>query len=124
MDKDKVMELIMQVGKELHLNEVETNAILKKYRGFIRYPREHDVPEFRSGRHVIFIWNYVLGSMSEYPHEVQWMEERCPECGERLLRIWLSTPRESWEALAGRAGHMKVCVNCLSQFDYKMELLN
>lgn len=123
MDKDKVLELINGVGRKLHLEDYEVAAILKTYRGFVRYAKGHEVPVFRLGKNKT-CWNNVLGSMSEYPQRVKWTEQYCPECRERLLEIWYSTPRIEWEAMAGSAGYLKVCLNCFCCFDYRENLIS
>lgn len=123
MYKNEVIELIKETGERLGLTEVETNAVLKKYRGFVIYEEGYDVPKIVSGK-IPTCWNTVLGSMYDYPWEVKWTEKMCPECGERLLEIWYTSPRVDWEALAGSAGHMKVCLSCLSHFDFKEEKMS
>ena len=123
MDKNEVIELIKEAGRKLGLTEVEINAVLKKYRGFVFYEEGHDVPKIIRGK-IPTCWNTVLGSMYDYPWEVKWSEKICPECGERLLEIWYTSPRVDWEALAGFAGRMKVCLSCFSNFDFKEEIMS
>lgn len=123
MDRNEMKELINGIGLKLGLNEVETAAVMKKYRGFVWYDNDADVPQIICGKRPT-CWNNVLCSMYDYPWEVKRTEKICPECGERLLEIWCSSPRVDWENLAGSAGHMKICLSCLSNFDYKEELMN
>jgi len=66
----------------------------------------------------IFPWADVISSMEEYLDDIEISEECCPFCGENIVSLYFSSPEWTWENLMGRAGDMKICVNCDRQLDF------
>ncbi len=61
---------------------------------------------------IFFPWNDVLASMTSMPGKVTFLEETCPDCGEKLVSLYFKSPAWTWEQLCGRAGFMKICPHC------------
>lgn len=83
---------------------------------------ENQIPE--CAKMGYFPWNDVLASMYTNPEKVKIMEIVCPNCGEKLVELYFSSPTWTWRALCGRGGHMTICPNCPQQVDFKLEILN
>ena len=71
-----------------------------------------------------FPWNDVLASMHTMPEKVKITEIVCPNCGEKLVELYFSSPAWTWRELCGRGGHMTICPNCPQQMEFKLEIMN
>lgn len=71
-----------------------------------------------------FPWNDVLASMYINPVKVKITEIVCPNCGEKLVELYFSSPAWTWRELCGRGGHMTICPNCPRQVEFKLEIMN
>ena len=71
-----------------------------------------------------FPWNDVLASMYTNPEKVKITEIVCPNCGEKLVELYFSSPALTWRELCGRGGHMTICPNCPRQVEFKLEIMN
>lgn len=72
----------------------------------------------------IFPWEDVFASIKKYPEKVCLSSRTCPDCGERLVQLYFSSPDRTWQQLCGRAGDMLVCPNCHAQKDFILRILN
>lgn len=74
--------------------------------------------------HKIYPWSDVVASMYTMPECVTIIETICPECGEKLVELYFSSPKRTWASLCGRAGLMTICPNCPQQVDFKCRIMN
>lgn len=81
-----------------------------------------NLPE--KARMVYYPWKDVLASMCVKPDKVYLTQEICPDCGEKLIRLYFSSPYRRWRHLCGRAGTMTICVSCPKQVDFSLEKMN
>ncbi len=72
----------------------------------------------------IFPWEDVFASMKKYPEKVCLSSRTCPDCGERFIQLYFSSPDWTWQQLCGRAGDMLVCPKCHAQKDFILKILN
>lgn len=78
----------------------------------------------KSQGEIIFPWEDVLASMMKHPEEVSQTSVSCPNCGEKIIKIYFSSPAWTWKKLCGRAGDMYICPKCHAQKDFIMTLLS
>ena len=71
-----------------------------------------------------FPWNDVLVSMYTMPERVKITETICPDCGEKLVELYFSSPKWTWASMCGRAGYMTICPKCPQQVDFKRTVMN
>lgn len=66
-------------------------------------------------------WKDIALSMLTYPQPVELQYDRCPKCGNRRVKLYFNSPSWTWAHLCGRAGEMKICLECREQdFDCKV----
>ena len=73
---------------------------------------------------VYFPWEDVFDSMLNHSEKVCLSSETCPDCGERLIQVYFSSPSWTWEKLCGRAGNMLICPKCHTQQEFMLTLMN
>lgn len=83
---------------------------------------EDKFPE--SARMVYFPWEDVIGSMMEHHEEIHFLDEVCPDCGNRLLNLEFWTPKHTWVSLCGRSGPMNLCLHCPKQTGFSLHIMN
>lgn len=71
-----------------------------------------------------FPWEDVMASMLEEPDKIRMLDDYCPDCGNRYIEMYFSSPAWTWQQLCGRAGTMKLCCNCPKQEDFRLEIMN
>ena len=49
---------------------------------------------------------------------------RCPDCGQHMIRFFVSSPAWTWQKLCGRAGILTYCPNCKSQHGFLLQMMN
>lgn len=69
-------------------------------------------------------WEDVFASMMNSPEKVCLSSQTCPECGERLILLYFSSPDWTWQELCGRAGDMLICPQCHKQKDFFLRIMN
>lgn len=85
--------------------------------------RDHaNLPE--KARMVYYLWQDVLASMCVNLDKVHITREICQDCGEKLFRLYFSSPHLTWKHLCGRVGTMTICVLCPRQVDFSLEIMN
>ena len=80
--------------------------------------------ESKTQSDIIYPWEDVLASMIEYPEKVYRSSVLCPNCGEKILKIYFHSPAWTWENLCGRAGDMYICPRCCAQKDFILTRMN
>ena len=100
-------------GHETHPLEVEqVDALVEELRSHAAQDKQ------------IFPWEDVLASMEKHPEKVCLSAGTCPDCGERLVQLYFSSPDRTWQQLCGRAGDLLVCPKCHTQKDFILKILN
>lgn len=142
MEKNKVESLVRELMGKLHMNNRELDDIMRCYTakghtipmeingidGLLGKPEpekeetKDDYPE--SAKMVYFPWIDVIGSMMEHHEEVHFLDEMCPDCGERLLGLEFWSPAWTWAELCGRSGPMTICLHCPKQIGFALHLMN
>lgn len=111
-----------------HTDKVPTPFISPMIKDSVNASVKHDntietnIPE--CARTGYFPWNDVLASMYTMPEKVKITELVCPNCGEKLVELYFSSPAWTWRELCGRGGHMTICPNCPRQVEFKLEIMN
>ncbi len=95
-----------------HLDEEQVNALVEELRSHAAQDK------------LIFPWEDVFASMKKYPEKVCLSSGTYPDCGERLIQLYFSSPDWTWEQRCGRAGDMLVCPQCHAQKDFILKILN
>lgn len=49
---------------------------------------------------------------------------KCPDCGQHMIRFFVSSPAWTWQNLCGRAGILTYCPNCKSQHGFWLQMMN
>ena len=73
---------------------------------------------------IFFPWEHVIESMRKYQDKVCYTSERCPDCGEKLIELFFSSPDSTWQQQCGRAGIMRICPKCCTQKSFVLTRLN
>ncbi len=85
---------------------------------------EAQINTSKVSRDIYFPWEDVLHSMCEFPEKVRKSETFCPICGKNYVELYFSSPDWTWQQLCGRAGTMKICIDCMKQAHFHLELMN
>ena len=92
---------------------------MKQIETLIEELRNSEKPE-----EVFFPWEDVFASMMKNPEKVCLSSKTCPDCGERLIQLYFSSPDWTWRELCGRAGDMLICPKCHEQKDFFLRIMN
>lgn len=117
MEKKEKIELIRQLKEhvlEFGLKKIEAYQKLEKN----LYASEKEKKELQDWAYEGFPYTDVVSSMEEHLDEVKLEEERCPACGGKVVSFYFCSPNWTWSGFVGRAGDMKICVDCGKQFDF------
>ena len=117
MTKKEKLELIRQLKEripEFERKEEEARQRLEKD----LYASEKEKNVLRNWAYEGFPYGDVVSSMEEYLEEIDLEKECCPDCGGKVVSFYFRSPQWTWDGLMGRAGHMKICVDCGMQFDF------
>lgn len=116
-DVQTVMNLIEEIKRKLNLSDSMENIIEKTNREGYHYAS--------CDKMVFYPWEDVLASMYKYPEKVDSVEdERCPECGGRLIKLYFMSPDWTWSQLCGRGGCMVICPDCFEQISFNLDIMN
>ena len=97
----------------------------EKVEGIVREMRQRlDDLQSANAMEVYFPWDDVLASMKSQPDRVCISDIQCPDCGEKYVALYFSSPAWTWRNLCGRAGTMKICTKCLKQENFMLEIMN
>lgn len=141
MEKEKVEVFVKDLMEKLQMKNRELDDIMRCYsaeghaipffKNEVSILKQNDVGNkgsddeiLESARKVYFPWIDVIGSMMEHPEEVRYVENVCPDCGEKLLLLEFWSPHWTWRALCGRSGPMLICPNCSRQDSFSLHLMN
>lgn len=75
-------------------------------------------------RKVFFPWRDVLACMVVKHHHLALSERTCPDCGERMVLFYYTSPTWTWNSLCGRAGFLTICTSCPKQVDFVLTMMN
>lgn len=132
-----IMEKLAMKGSIEHLVEqynntsvqlsVSSTMKIKDRQSSIRNEEEPEdsdtiIPE--CAKMCFYPWPDVLASMYTMPENVKITETVCPNCGEKLIELYFSSPSWTWRALCGRGGQMTICPNCPKQVDFVLTRMN
>ena len=92
---------------------------MKQIETLIEELRNSEKPE-----EVYYPWEDVFASMMKSPEKVSLSSETCPDCGERLIQLYFSSPDWTWRELCGRAGDMLICPKCHEQKEFFLRIMN
>lgn len=106
------------------LNILKGDLNILKGRQDVDVEAEADDNFPESAKMVYFPWNDVIGSMIEHPKKIRVLEALCPDCGEKYVELYFSSPDWTWRQLCGRAGTMTICCHCPKQVDFRLEIMN
>lgn len=85
---------------------------------------EANINSSKPTNEIYFPWEDVLHSIHEYPEKVHKSETFCPICGNNYVELYFSSPDWTWQQLCGRAGTMKICIGCMRQASFHLEIMN
>ena len=71
-----------------------------------------------------FFWLEVIDSMEKFLDKIDMDEEHCPYCGKNLISLYFCSQDWTWATLCGRAGYMKICVDCGKQLQFDCIMMN
>ena len=74
-------------------------------------------------RKVFFSWRDVLACMIA-KQKLVLSESVCPDCGERMVVFYYTSPAWTWNSLCGRAGVITICPSCPKQVDFVLTMMN
>ncbi len=66
----------------------------------------------------------IMALIRENPDKVIFTEEKCPECGGQIIKVWYRSDPMSWRMLAGRAGYVPVCRQCGKEWNLEIHIMN
>ena len=70
-------------------------------------------------------WNWKNVAQSGCNTERRWrLNELCSDCDTRMIEVYVSSPKWTWENLCGRAGMLTFCPHCQKQIRFHLELMN
>ena len=75
-------------------------------------------------RNVFFPWRDVLACMFAKHKYLALSERTCPDCGERMVLFYYTSPTWTWNSLCGRAGFLTICPSCPKQVDFVLTMMN
>lgn len=111
-DVDPLMANHLKRHEGHTLDQEQVNALVEELRSHAAQDKQ------------IFPWEDVFASMKKYPEKVCLSSRTCPDCGERFIQLYFSSPDWTWQQLCGRAGDMLVCPKCHAQKDFILKILN
>lgn len=117
MNEEEKIELINQLNEripEFERKEEEARQKLRKN----EYASEKEMKELHDWAYEGFPYTDVVASMKEHLDSINLEEECCPECGGKVVSFYFCSPQWTWSGFVGRAGDMKICVDCGKQFDF------
>lgn len=125
MSNEEILSIAESIRRRLGLEE-SLEELLTVYRAEEEVMKTSDprqpLPEPAKLRY--FYWGDVLASMLDNPDSVEEIDERCPLCGRRLLKIKFSSPAWTWNELCGRKGPMTLCPDCPMQVEFSLEVMS
>lgn len=74
-------------------------------------------------RKVFFPWRDILACMIA-KQKLVLSERVCPDCGERMVTFYYTSPAWTWNSLCGRAGIMTICPGCPRQVKFSLTMMN
>lgn len=130
MEKEKVREIIEAIMKRLSYTKSLEDVVevyKRKYHPMPHWMKavggiESDKPEWVNKDYSI--WDEILPSMYTMPEMVRICETVCPECGEKCIGLFFSSPAWTWDALCGRGGHMVICPSCPKMVTFGLTIMN
>lgn len=75
-------------------------------------------------RKVFFPWRDILACIVVKHHHLALSERTCPDCGERMVLFYYTSPTWTWNSLCGRAGFLTICPSCPKQVDFVLTMMN
>lgn len=75
-------------------------------------------------RNVFFPWRDVLACMVAKHKVLALSKIVCPDCGERMVLFYYTSPTWTWNSLCGRAGFLTICPSCPKQVDFVLTMMN
>lgn len=113
--------------KLYHYRDQASTLLQSKIRGLSKFVKlekdiEANIPE--RTKKVYFSWIDVLASMYTMPKMVDVTESVCPDCGEKLIGLYFSSPPWTWMSLCGCGGYMTICPKCPKQINFIMTKMN
>lgn len=75
-------------------------------------------------RNVFFPWRDILACIVVKHHHLALSERTCPDCGERMVLFYYTSPTWTWNSLCGRAGFLTICPSCPKQVDFVLTMMN
>ena len=75
-------------------------------------------------KNVFFPWRDILACIVVKHHHLALSERNCPDCGERMVVFYYTSPTWTWNSLCGRAGFLTICPSCPKQVDFVLTMMN
>lgn len=75
-------------------------------------------------RKVFFPWRDILACIVVKHHHLALSERTCPDCGERMVLFYYTSPTWTWNSLCGRAGFLTICPSFPKQVDFVLTMMN
>ena len=117
MKKEEKVRLINRLKERISAFERKEEEARQKLENG-QYASEEEKKELRDWAYESFPYGDVVSSMEEHLDSINLEKECCPECGGKVVSFYFCSPQWTWDGLLGRAGDMKICVDCGKQFDF------
>lgn len=101
-----------------------STPLQSKIRGLSKFVKLEKDIEANISKKGYFSWIDVLVCMHTMPEKVEIIEATCPDCGEKLIELYFSSPPWTWISLCGRGGYMTICPKCLEQINFTLTKMN
>ena len=75
-------------------------------------------------RKVFFPWRDILACIVVKHHHLALSERTCPDCGERMVLFYYTSPTWTCNSLCGRSGFLTICPSCPKQVDFVLTMMN
>lgn len=130
MERKQVLEIIESIMEKFSYTKSIEEVVKFYERDFIPQPSwlmmrmDFDSVKTELEEQRRSIWDDILPSMYTMPDKVYVSDHVCPDCGEKCIQLFFSTPPWTWKALCGRGGIMVICPNCPKMIEYCITVIN
>lgn len=121
--REEKIALIEQLKKRIPEFERKKEEARQKLEKKL-YTSEKEKKELQDWAYEGFPYTDIVASMEEHLDEVKLEKECCPDCGGMVVSFYFHSPEWTWKNLMGRAGYMKICVDCGKQVHFRWLAMN
>ena len=123
MRKEEKIKLINQLKERIPEFERKKEEACQKLKEGL-YSSEEEKQDLSDWAYNGVPYDDIVSSMEENLEKVKLNKGTCPHCGGKVVSLYFRSPDWTWEAFMGRAGYMKLCVDCGKQMQFDCMAMN